>query len=100
MTSGPTTRARAASAFRVGLWVLFPFASLWALICLVVGMSFGFSLFQLDNLWPTILWLLILALPAWIFWTLRSAADDPRRLAITLLGTLSFAAFFVLTQVK
>ncbi|QPC99636.1 hypothetical protein [Qipengyuania soli] len=73
---------------------------MWALISLVVGLSYGVSLFRLDDLWPTILWFLVLALPIWIFKTLHSAGDDWRKLAITLLATLAFATFFALTQVK
>ena len=98
--TGLSRRKAAATALRLGLWLLFPFAVLWALICLVVGLSYGVSLFQLDNLWPTVLWFLVLALPIWIFRSLRSAADDWRRPAITLLGTLAFVTFFALTQVK
>lgn len=100
MTPGRSKRMRAATALRIGLWALLPLSLLWALISLVVGMSYGASLFQLEDPWPTILWLLVLALPIWIFQTLKSAGYDWRRLAITLIATLAFFSFFVLTQVK
>lgn len=93
-------RITGATALRIALWAVFPFAAFWALICLVVGMSYGASLVRLDNLWPTVLWFMILVLPIWIIQTLRSAANDWRRLAVTLLSTLAFVTFFVLTQVK
>lgn len=85
---------------RLTLWFLLPFAVLWALMSLYVGLTFGFSLFQLDDPWPTVLWLLIIALPVLIFHNLRVAGDDWRRLAMTPLLTLSFVTFFSLTQVN
>ena len=100
VTPDGSKRMRAAIVVRVSLWALFPLSILWALISLTVGMSYGASLFQLDDPWPTILWLLVLALPIWIFQTLLSAGDDWRRLAFTLIATLAFVTFFVLTQVK
>lgn len=100
MTPDRSKRMRAAIVLRVSLWTLFPLSIFWALISLTVGMSYGASLFQLEDPLPTILWLLGLALPIWIFQTLLSAGDDWRRLAITLMATLAFVTFFVLTQVK
>lgn len=93
-------RNSTAVVLRLILWLLLPFSALWALMSLSVGLTFGFSLFRLDDLWPTMLWLLILALPIVIFHNLRVAGDDWRRLTMTLLGTLGFVAYFALTQIK
>lgn len=91
---------KAAGILRGILWLLLPFAALWGLMFLMAGMSFGFNLFRIDDPWPTVLWVLVLALPVAIFYNLRVAGDNWQRLALTLVGTVGFAAFFAFIQIK
>lgn len=86
-------------AVRTFLWLVFPFAAIWGLLAAMAGLLAGFRLFRLENPWPTILWLCIIALPVVIFHNLRSATNDLRRLSMTALGVSAFVALYFATEV-
>jgi hypothetical protein len=48
---------------RISLWVLLAPASLIALEYLIVGLTFGFNLWRLNDLRPTLFWIAVVSFP-------------------------------------
>ena len=94
------TGGRKVTVLRAILWMLFVLTSIWAFVFFWTGLAFGFALFRLSDPWPTLVWLMVLALPFVVFHTLRHAGSDLKKLGITILGTLAFILCYAVLLVR
>jgi len=68
--------------------------SLIAAYALFVGMTFGFNLWRLDAPLVTLLWLMIVASPAWFYFLLKWSQRSTLRTAVVAVGVAVPATFF------
>jgi len=89
---------KTATAFlRGSLWLLLMPAALLAFGALYTGLFFGFALWSLSDPFPTVLWLLTLALPIVIGATLHVRDQSFARLAISTFACWTFVALYFLS---
>ena len=84
------------STLRLFLWLLFGVAALHALLIGWVGLTFGFSLWDAQNLSPTLHWLAAIAFPILLFKLIPRAHNDLRRIVLVWLGASAFVGYYVL----
>ena len=79
----------------VTMWVAFVLSGLFALDALMMGLTFGFTLWDVSNPKPTILWLGVLAAPCIIVMALKRREPSTASLAIALLVACALDAAWI-----
>jgi hypothetical protein len=80
---------------RCSLWVLLPPVSLFAIMSLGTGMSFGFALWSANDPWPTVLWFATLALPFLVLHSLKTTRYSLGRLALASAACWGFVIWYL-----
>lgn len=83
---------------RGSLWLLLASAVVFAAMMLATGLTFGFTLWNVRDPWPTILWIAVLAFPVLILLALKHCIASPLRLTLSFWACWSFVAFYFGTQ--
>ena len=84
----------ATAILRGSLWLLLLPAAVFAFGALFTGLFFGFALWSISDPFPTLLWLLTLALPIAIGITLHCREQSFARLALSTLACWAFVALY------
>lgn len=92
----PSMTKTLAWTLRLSLWLLFGLAAVHALFLGWMGLTFGFSLWDAENLSPTLHWLAAIAFPVLIFKLAPRGDNDIKQLAAVWLGAWAFAAYYLL----
>ncbi len=79
------------------LWVLLLPASLFAIMMLFTGLTFGFALWSASDPLPTVLWFATLSLPIFIGIALRQNHASLARLLFSAVACWGFAGWYLLS---
>ena len=86
-------------AMRGSLKVLLVPSMLLGIYFLYVGGTFGFALWNVTNLKPTIIWLATISFPAWILIALNWSQEDHRRTVVSFVSLWSVAILWIVSLV-
>lgn len=81
---------------RGSLWLLFLIAAAHAIFIGFVGLTFGFSLWDSENLSPTLHWIAVIAFPIILFQFVTRFGNSLSRLGLISVGAWVFVIYYVI----
>jgi hypothetical protein len=81
---------------RLSLWLLFVAAAIHALFVGWVGLTFGFGLWDAQNLSPTLHWVAAIAFPVLLFKLVPRCSGASKQIVLVWLGAWAFVGYYVL----